>query len=151
MINAKDEIIYNLTLVQEVFLRTLETGLREDNIRTKLRPLLQSTAVDNAELMETMKQIVSPEQEHQQKFVEISKSCPVKVQAVEEKSDSKPEHAKKNKTEPKGDELLAALKAVQQEVAQLSTLKKDVADLKQFWGKSPGQETPKVQIDNIQV
>ena len=89
--------------------------------------------------METMKQIALSEQECRLKFVEISKSRPVKVQAVEEKSCSKPEHAKKNKTEPKGDELLAALKPVQQEVAQLSTLKKDVADLKQVWGKSPVQ------------
>ena len=62
--------------------------------------------------MKAMNQIVSSEQERSQKFVEISKSCPVKVQAVEEKSGSKTEHAKKNKTEPKGDELWAALKAV---------------------------------------
>ena len=127
------------SLVQGIFLRILETGLREDNIRTELRPLHQSTSVDDAELMETMKQIVSSEQERRQKFVEICKSRPVKGQAAEEKSCSKPEHAKKNKTEPKGDESLAALKVVQQEVAQLSTLKKDVADLKQIWGKSPAQ------------
>ena len=46
LINAEDEIIYNPTLVKGIFLRTLETGLKEDNIRTKLRPLLQSTSVD---------------------------------------------------------------------------------------------------------
>ena len=97
LINPEDEITYNPVLVQGIFLRTLETGLGEENIRTKMRPLLQSTSVDDAELMETMKQIVSSEQEHQQKFVEISKSRPVKVQAVEEKSCSKPEHAKKTK------------------------------------------------------
>ena len=136
MINAEDEITYNPTLVKGIF---LETGLQKNNIRTKLKPLLQSTSVDDAELMETMKRIVLSKQEHRQKLVEISKSHPVKVQAVGEKSGSKQEHTKKNKTEQKGDELLAALKAVQEYVAQLSTLKKDAADLKQVWGKSSAQ------------
>ena len=40
LISAEDEITYNPTLVQEIFLRTLEAVLREDNIRTKLRLLL---------------------------------------------------------------------------------------------------------------
>ena len=79
LINAEDEIAYNPTLIQGIFLRTLETGLREDNIRTKLRLLFQSKSVDDAELMETIKQIVSSEQERRQKFVEISKSRQVKA------------------------------------------------------------------------
>ena len=73
--------------------------------------------------------------------MEISKTRPVKVQTFEGNSVSKPEHA----------ELLAALKAVQQEEAQLSKLKKDTADLTQVWVSLQHRETPKDQIDNIQV
>ena len=67
-----------------VFFWTLGTGLREDKVRAKLSPLLQSSSVDDAEQMETMKQIVPSWQEQRQKFVEGSKARPMRVQAVKE-------------------------------------------------------------------
>ena len=76
---------------------------------------------------------MSSEQERRQKFVEIGKSRQVKVQAVKKQSVPS-EPSRKQKNDPKAEELLAALKAVQSEVAELNKIKKDVADLKHVLG-----------------
>ena len=55
--DAEDEITYISAMVQGIFFRTLETGQREDNIITTLRPLFHSTSVDDAELIKTINKL----------------------------------------------------------------------------------------------
>ena len=67
--NASDSPIkYEPSLVQALFLHVLETGLQDEAVRAKLRPLLEKAAVTDEQLMEKINQIMSAEMERQNKM-----------------------------------------------------------------------------------
>ncbi|CAB4010740.1 Hypothetical predicted protein [Paramuricea clavata] len=62
------KITYDESLVQGLFLHSLETGLHHEAVRTKLRPFLQQPDITDELLIEQMNIIVSTETERQKKF-----------------------------------------------------------------------------------
>ena len=62
------KIKYDESLVQGLFLHSLETGLHHEAVRTKLRPFLQQPDITDELLIEQMNIIVSTETERQKKF-----------------------------------------------------------------------------------
>ena len=67
--NATDSSIkYEPSLVQALFLHVLETGLQNEAVRAKLRPLLEVASVTDEQLMEKVNRIMAAELEHQNKM-----------------------------------------------------------------------------------
>ena len=66
LVNADDDMGYDPLLVQKMFLKAVESGLREES---KNRPHLQNLAISDEELCEQMKIIVSAELERKQNLV----------------------------------------------------------------------------------
>ena len=128
---ASDSAIkYEPPLVQALFLHVVETGLQEESVRTKLRPLLEKPAVTDEELMEKINQIMSVEMERQNKMGAAGKKGPrvSQVRTTPSTDDLAPGHPsqepqKKNaKSQEKGakpNSLVAALEAVQSDLASL--------------------------------
>ena len=69
MSNASDSPIkYEPSLVRALFPHVLETGLQDEAVRAKLRPLLEKAAVTDEQLMEKINQIMSAEMERHNKM-----------------------------------------------------------------------------------
>ena len=67
-LEADTYISYNPSLTQGLFLHAIETGLNDDNIRTRIRPLLQQPGVTDEELIEQVNKIMAAETERNRKF-----------------------------------------------------------------------------------
>eukprot|EP00794_Sanderia_malayensis_P006741 gene6741-7501_t len=65
---ADSKIKYDPEMIQSLFLYSIETGLRDESIGSKLRPFLQSLNVSDEELIGEMNIIFSEEQEGDSKF-----------------------------------------------------------------------------------
>ena len=121
-----DNVKYEPSLVQALFVHVVETGLQQEAVRAKLRPLLEKTSVSDEELMERINTAASAETERQSKIGVNHKRAQLnQVGAAAEfhqesstdcKDDQKP--AKKVK-EAKPNPLLAKLEAVQADLASL--------------------------------
>ena len=121
------KIKYDESLVQGLFLHSLETGLHHEAVRTKLRPFLQQSDITDELLIEQMNLIVSTETERQKKFGRANQTHQKKVnnvQAVKSMTTDveqpvQQEQPDKEKKVPKQGELVAAIKTVQAELAEL--------------------------------
>ena len=124
------KIKYDESLVQGLFLHSLETGLHHEAVRSKLRPFLQQLEVTDELLIEQMNLIVSTETEQQKKFGRASQVRQRKVnnvQAVKSSVTDGEQSVKqeqqgppvKEKKLPKQGELVTAIKTVQAELAEL--------------------------------
>ena len=129
--NATDgSIKYEPFLVQALFLHVVETGLQDESVRAKLRPLLEVASVTDEQLMERVNRIISAEKEHQNKMGvagrkgarvnQVETASPLSNQT---QSSSGPvpqgESSKSQKKEPKPNTLVTALEAVQSNLASL--------------------------------
>lgn len=118
---ASATIKYDQQLVQSLFLHCLETGLRDDAVRVKMRPLLQNTEVSDEELIKEISLASSTETERKMKFQAGHKQRASKAscgQIVTPESDGDPKPEKPNEKERKG-HLVETVAAVQAEVASL--------------------------------
>ena len=106
---------YGFPLVQNTFLKSLETGLRDDILVTNLRPILRTPDISDEDLMKHVNELTSNQVERQSKLEQ--KSAKVNSTKVTEgQRVSKPkENPKKN------DELLT----------EICEIKSDLATLKQ--------------------
>ncbi|CAB4011231.1 Hypothetical predicted protein, partial [Paramuricea clavata] len=77
------KIKYDESLVQGLFLHSLETGLHHEAVRTKLRPFLQQPDITDELLIEQMNIIVSTETERQKKFGKASQAQQRKINNVQ--------------------------------------------------------------------
>lgn len=127
---TEDSIKYEPSLVQALFLHVVETGLQDESVRAKLRPLLEVASVTDEQLMERVNRIMSAETEHQNKMGAVGRKG-ARVNQVEtaspssnqtQPSSSPPpqgESSKSQKKEPKPNTLVTALEAVQSNLASL--------------------------------
>lgn len=122
------KIKYDDSLVQGLFLHSIETELHHEAVRTKLRPFLQKSDITDELLIEQMNMIVSTETERQKKFGRASQARQrkVNVQAVksspadvDQPEQDLPTQQVKEKKVPKQGELVATLKTVKAELAEL--------------------------------
>ena len=70
---ADTNLKYDPSLIQGLFLRTIETGLRDDNILMKLRPILQNALISDEELFHQVSSISSAETERQARLGKTAK------------------------------------------------------------------------------
>lgn len=113
---------YNPTLVQGLFLQTLEVGLIQEAIRTKIRPYLKPETSDE-ELIHQMGIAVSAETERGKRLPNLAQkqSKTAKVQGIESTPVGKiqPEKAQKNDVAQAVQALSQQMAALTAEVAQL--------------------------------
>ena len=130
--NATDgSIKYEPSLVQALFLHVLETGLQNEAVRAKLRPLLEVASVTDEQLMEKVNRIMAAELEHQNKMGvagrkgvrvnQVETASPPRNQLCQASSSQTPqnESIQSQKREPKPNTLVTALEAVQSNLASL--------------------------------
>lgn len=123
---SDSKIEYDETLVQGLFLQALETGLADETIRAKIRPLLKNTKVADEDLIEAMILAMSAESERAHKFHQGERGKPtMKVSKVETGIGS--ESKEVNKPKAQENQILATLKAIQSE---LNTVQSEVANLR---------------------
>ena len=65
---ADTQLKYDPALVQGMFLHAVDTGLQDEAIRTRLRPLLQNPVVQDEDLIQQMNEIVLEESERKSKL-----------------------------------------------------------------------------------
>ena len=107
-------IKYDASSVQSLFLHALETGLADETIRAKVRPLTQDPQVADEDLIEVMSLAISAETERSNKFSLTSKGKSAKKE--QQKEQQKDQH------------ILATLKAVQ---ADLASVRSEVETLRE--------------------
>ena len=109
-------IEYTPDMAQGLFLHALETGLKNEAIRTKIRPLLKQRNVSDEVLIEEMSKAVAIEAEHTKK-VGFAKNN-ARISMVTEKATiHESEAPKMEKAEPQKGKMWAALEAVQADLA----------------------------------
>ena len=111
---------YEAPLVQSLFIHVVETGLQQESIRAKLRPLLEKANVSDEELMERINTAVSAETERLNKMG--SRKSPQVSHVDAQTTDTGQGATSKDKPaskEAKPNKLVAALEAVQSDLASL--------------------------------
>ena len=81
-------IKYDASSVQSLFLHALETGLADETIRAKVRPLTQNPQAADEDLIEVISLAISAETERSNKFSLASKGKSAKVHSVESPADT---------------------------------------------------------------
>ena len=133
------KIKYDEGLVQGLFLQALETGLVDETIRAKMRPLLKNELVADEELIEVTSSAMAAESDRATKFNQLNQGKPspkvskIGTEAPPRPPDSSSAHEK---------EILATLKSIQTE---LNTVMSEVASLQikadQKDSTTPGQSS----------
>ena len=137
---------YDPTLVQGMFLRSLETGIRDDNILAELRPLLQKESISDEELIQQMNPISSAEAERQARIGKKNNSIQVKSVSVEEAKNKDTLQGKSNKTTRGAEEnILATVQAME---VKIKTLQEQLAETKKATSKSTNQQDETIRQDN---
>ena len=115
---ADSKFEYGLSLIQNTFLKALETGLRDDILVTNLRPVLRKTDLSDEDLIQQVNELASNQAERQSKLgAERQKQA--KVNAAEAKVNPAPVN---RNTQLEG-QLLAEIKEIK---SDLSALKSEV-------------------------
>ena len=98
-------IKYDASSVQSLFLHAVETGLADETIRAKIRPLTQNPKVADEDLIGAMSLAISAEAERSNKFNLASKGKSVKVSAIESAAESN-KRPKRPRAEPSANDDL---------------------------------------------
>ena len=121
---AGTKIKYDNSVIQSLFRHAVETGLQDDAIRARIRPMLQQDDVDDDELLIQVGLAAATETERKEKLKSHQASCSATTTASppsEPSEGQNSEASKKNKKQGSDweERILAALHAVQQDVSKL--------------------------------
>ena len=115
----------SLKLVQNTFLKSLETGLRDEGMVTNLGPHLNFAEVSDEELMKVVNELASKQAERKMKIaVSASQQKNAKVNTLSA-APNKPEPAKQK---PKNESLASINEKL---LAEIKEIKTDLSDLKE--------------------
>ena len=104
---------YGFPLVQNTFIKSLETGLRDDILVTNLRSILRTLDILDEDLMKHVNELASNQAERQSKLQQKS----VKVNSTKVTEGQRTSKPKEN---PKpNDELLAEIREIKSDLAML--------------------------------
>lgn len=131
-------IEYTPDMAQGLFLHALETGLKNESIRTKIRPLLKQKTISDEVLIEEMSKAVAIETEHHRKVGFAKNTARISMVAENPKSHEF-EAPKNDKAEPQKGKMWAALEAVQ---ADLAVIREAMAQK-----NAPTQDGPKNRLN----
>ena len=122
------QLKYDPKLVQGMFLHAIDTGLQDEAIRTRLRPILERPDVQDEDLIQQMNVVMSEETERKSKLGSTPRQKNSRVNEVHAtQGEGGPAQsgitAKKmnppRKDSPKEEQFMAALQAVRSELATL--------------------------------
>lgn len=116
-VSKEDPYLFDERLVQSKFLQAIFTGLRNENLRHELRPLLKNPKTSDEELLESLSLAMIDENEHLEKT-----SKKVHVNLIEQNEQISEEQENKSKKE---NLLIKELQNLRAEVNQLSTIHND--------------------------
>ena len=120
-------IKYDASSVQSLFLHALRTGLADETIRAKVRPLTQDLQVADEDLMEVMSLARSAETKRSNKFSLTSNGKSAKMYTAESSADTITKK-EQQKEQHKDQCILATLKAMQ---ADLALVRSEVETLRE--------------------
>ena len=109
-----------------MFLWSLETGLRDDNILAKLRPFLQKDSISDEELIRQMNVVSSAEAERQARIGKKSNAMQVKTVVVEETKCKESSQGKGQK--PSGGEETSLYATVEAMKVQIKSLQEQLVE-----------------------
>ncbi|CAB4031824.1 Hypothetical predicted protein [Paramuricea clavata] len=105
---SEDTLVYENDHIQKLFLRTVENGLQDENVRIRVRGYLRNPTISDEELILQVNNAVSTENERVRKLRNQNRPKPAQVSQVAEKA------------EPQ-DKILKTLEALKVEVAQVKS------------------------------
>jgi hypothetical protein len=121
---SEDTLVYENDHIQKLFLRTVETGLQDENVRVRVRGYLRNPTISDEELILQVNNAVSTENERVRKLRNQNRPKSAQVSQVAEKAESQ-------------DKILKTLEALKVEVAQVKSQLKDI-----------NQETEQARLPN---
>lgn len=130
---SESGLCYDKALVQRMFCHTILTGLRNDNIKSELRPQLEDPNISDELLFEKLNACSSLEAERRKKL------RPIRPVAVSEVQDCPQEP----KPQPKPGLLTTQIAQLQADMAELVTLKTQVAALTDSLQRAPTGQAPR--------
>ena len=119
---SDSKIRYDQSLLQNVFLNALETGLANETIRNRMRPIFQVPAVTDEMLIREMNTAVTAESERMSKFVTRKRSvrtaqtAPIAISDAPQ--DTRPSKSKEQNAS-KPNPLIASLEEVKADIAMI--------------------------------
>ena len=120
----EEDVKYSRELVQAVLLRALETGIKNETIRAKVRPLFKKHDVTNDELIKRVGDAMSEETEQSNKLTLSSRKQAAKVNSCMYNKDGQESKASKNVhsgEKGKRDTLMMTLEAVKTDIANIKS------------------------------
>ena len=122
-ISSEDPISYPQKLIQQKFLYTVLSGLRNNNIRNQLRPILLDEDVEDTEILDALTKILTEENEHIEKFKRKPDTPSVSSNAVSLDDNNE------KKIERKENPILKEIQSLRADINSLSALRSDVDEL----------------------
>ena len=114
---ADCELRYETSLIQKTFLKSFETGIREDILVTNLRPILRSENLTDEFLMKTVNDVASQQAERKTKLAQ--KNANICATVTSSPTSGTTAERKKDLT---GNELiLAAIKEIKSDLSSLTS------------------------------
>ena len=120
----EEDVKYSRELVQAVLLRALETGIKNETIRAKMRPLFKKHDVTDEELIKGVGDAMSEETERSNKLTLSSWKQAAKVNSCMYDKDGQESKASKNVhsgEKGKRDTLMMTLEAVKADIANIKS------------------------------
>ena len=121
---GEDSLKYDAEHIKQLFCRTVETGLQDQGIRSRLRPYLSNPQIADEELIHQLNVAVSAEEERGRKLKGQSKVKPTYIthigQEVEPPSES-PRKTPSQKQEPSQKKAKADFQELRAEIEALKT------------------------------
>lgn len=132
---------YDPHLVQEMFRHTILTGLRSDAIKTELRPYLDEPKTSDELLFEKINVFSSLEEERRQKLTHHKTNTVNEVREVTDKPT----------TPPKPGLLMTEIAELKAGIAELSSLKGQVAALQDSFQRTPQPQPSRFDTSSSRV
>jgi hypothetical protein len=112
---SEDGLKYETEHIQQLFLRTVETGLIDESVRVRIRPFLSDSNIPDEDLIHQLNKAVTAEGERSRKFQPKSKFAHVSTLATE--------MGNKGPDKPKSlsSDLTTVIEGLKAEVAALRT------------------------------
>lgn len=81
---AECEVCYDESLIQKTFIKSFETGLRDDILAANLRPILRDSTLRDEDLMRQVNELASHQEERHSKLLTERQSAKVNSCGIEE-------------------------------------------------------------------
>ena len=121
---ADANLKYDPQLVQGMFLRSMETGLRDDNSLTKIRSVLHIPKISDEDLIQQMGNISSAEAERQARIGKRIKDVQASAVSTDDTKDKRGEIAQQKKVDKSSEDRILESMGVMQ--AQIQSLQNEV-------------------------